>query len=140
MSATISYTDSYVTGIGSSWGGFTPGAGCTVVDPSFADTTAFTLASGSPCIDTGTANGAPATDLLGVSRPQGAGVDMGCYEYSACGNGTIDAAEACDDGALNGTYGHCDTTCTGPGPVAATASSTVPRRATTPIRATPMHA
>jgi parallel beta-helix repeat protein len=38
------------------------------------------LKSGSPCIDTGTPSGAPATDLEGNSRPQGAGYDMGAYE------------------------------------------------------------
>ncbi|NLN92059.1 MAG: hypothetical protein GX130_01950 [Candidatus Hydrogenedens sp.] len=37
----------------------------------------------SPCIDTGTSSGAPATDMLGQARPQGAGVDMGAYEKSA---------------------------------------------------------
>ena len=34
----------------------------------------------SPCIDAGTSDGAPATDILGVERPQGSGVDMGAYE------------------------------------------------------------
>ncbi len=42
-----------------------------------------TLQAGSPCIDTGTASGAPATDLLGLSRPAGAGYDMGAFEYGA---------------------------------------------------------
>lgn len=35
----------------------------------------------SPCVNSGLATGAPAEDLLGVSRPQGSGVDMGVYEY-----------------------------------------------------------
>lgn len=35
----------------------------------------------SPCIDTGTATGAPTTDILGTTRPQGSGFDMGAYEY-----------------------------------------------------------
>lgn len=39
------------------------------------------LQSGSPCKDTGTATGAPATDIEGILRPQGAGYDMGAYEY-----------------------------------------------------------
>ena len=38
------------------------------------------LTTGSPCIDTGTSSGAPATDLEGNPRPQGAGYDMGAYE------------------------------------------------------------
>ena len=29
----------------------------------------------------------------------------------ACGNGVKDAGEQCDDGALNGTYGHCGNNC-----------------------------
>ena len=41
------------------------------------------LQAGSPCIDTGTASGAPATDVLGLSRPFGTGYDMGAYEYGA---------------------------------------------------------
>jgi len=35
----------------------------------------------SPCIDAGTSEDAPDSDILGVKRPQGAGVDMGAYEY-----------------------------------------------------------
>ncbi|MCX6714587.1 MAG: IPT/TIG domain-containing protein [Candidatus Uhrbacteria bacterium] len=30
----------------------------------------------------------------------------------ACGNGVKDPGETCDDGALNGTYGHCGANCT----------------------------
>jgi len=41
----------------------------------------LSLKSVSPCIDYGTAIGAPTTDILGVSRSQGAGVDMGAYEF-----------------------------------------------------------
>ena len=32
-------------------------------------------------VDKGTADGAPATDILGVARPKGAGIDIGAYEY-----------------------------------------------------------
>jgi hypothetical protein len=38
------------------------------------------LPSRSPCIDAGTSVGAPATDLDGVTRPQGQEVDIGAYE------------------------------------------------------------
>lgn len=39
------------------------------------------LQNGSPAIDSGTALGSPySTDILGVSRPQGAGWDIGAYE------------------------------------------------------------
>jgi hypothetical protein len=48
----------------------------------------FQLSAGSPAIDAAIANTVPATatpakDLLGVSRPQGAALDMGAYEYAA---------------------------------------------------------
>jgi PKD domain-containing protein/parallel beta helix pectate lyase-like protein/polymorphic membrane protein len=36
----------------------------------------------SPCIDTGTAEGAPDADILGFPRPSGAYIDMGAYEYN----------------------------------------------------------
>ncbi len=39
------------------------------------------LQAGSPCIDAGTATGAPTTDIIGIVRPQGSGIDMGAYEY-----------------------------------------------------------
>ncbi len=43
------------------------------------------LLPGSPCLDTGTADGAPADDIVGTARPQGAGVDMGAYESAPLG-------------------------------------------------------
>jgi cysteine-rich repeat protein len=33
-----------------------------------------------------------------------------------CGDGIVVKGEVCDDGPLNGTYGHCNDTCTGLGP------------------------
>ena len=58
------------------------GLGNLNVDPLFANLPAwdFRLGAGSQCIDNGTATNAPDTDLLGLARPQGAGVDMGAYE------------------------------------------------------------
>ncbi len=41
----------------------------------------FSLRLFSPCIDSGTSAGAPDTDILGVTRPQDGGYDMGAYEY-----------------------------------------------------------
>jgi len=40
----------------------------------------FQLQPGSPCISAGTGVGAPPTDLLGLTRPQGTQVDLGAYE------------------------------------------------------------
>ncbi len=61
------------------------GIGSTEADPKFAvpgltGAGDFHLQSGSPAIDTGVATGAPATDIDGNSRPQGAGFDIGAYE------------------------------------------------------------
>ena len=41
----------------------------------------YSLLSTSPLIGQGRADKAPATDLLGVTRPIGTGVDVGAYEY-----------------------------------------------------------
>ena len=41
----------------------------------------FHLQAGSPCIDIGTSNNAPTQDFEGTARPQGAGFDLGAYEY-----------------------------------------------------------
>lgn len=40
----------------------------------------YRLAPSSPGVNAGTADDAPATDILGVSRPQGGAVDVGVYE------------------------------------------------------------
>lgn len=45
----------------------------------FADA-GLALAPGSPAIDRGDTAAAPATDILGTSRPQGAAADIGAYE------------------------------------------------------------
>ncbi|MBI4592059.1 VWA domain-containing protein [Candidatus Uhrbacteria bacterium] len=37
-----------------------------------------------------------------------------CVAYE-CGNGVVEADEECDDGSLNGTYGHCGDDCTAAG-------------------------
>jgi len=53
-------------------------------DPNFVSyPTNLHLSSGSPCIDVGTAEGAPSTDGDGNPRPVGAGFDIGAYELSA---------------------------------------------------------
>ena len=65
-------------------GGYS-GVGNISADPRFADYfngDLRLLSDNSPCIDTGTASGAPLMDIRGVIRPQGAGYDMGAHEYS----------------------------------------------------------
>ena len=64
-------------------GGY-PGAGNLNSDPEYREPGALNLeiGLGSPCADTGTGTGAPSMDIRGVSRPQGAGVDMGAYEIA----------------------------------------------------------
>ena len=72
-------------GSGSSWDGWlgSDGGGNIDVNPLFVDPVNhdLRLQSGSPAIDTGTTIDAPSTDIRGLPRPVGAGVDMGAYEY-----------------------------------------------------------
>ncbi|MCL4299649.1 MAG: DUF11 domain-containing protein [Anaerolineae bacterium] len=46
-------------------------------------TETLALLGGSPAIDGGTCNGAPAADQRGIARPQGTACDIGAYETSA---------------------------------------------------------
>jgi hypothetical protein len=62
-------------------GGWT-GNGNINVDPLFVGNGDYHLQAGSPCIDAGTAEGAPTSDIDGDSRPQGAGYDIGSDEYT----------------------------------------------------------
>ena len=41
----------------------------------------YHLQPGSPAIDRGSTAGAPTKDYDGVARPQGAGIDIGAFEY-----------------------------------------------------------
>jgi hypothetical protein len=63
-----------------------PGPGCDhVVDPGFVDSTTqppnLHLQAGSPAIDAAPCLSEVPTDLDGVARPQGAGCDIGAYEW-----------------------------------------------------------
>jgi hypothetical protein len=68
----------------------------------FTSATDLTLKVGSSAIDKGMTTGAPATDLLGVARPQGAGIDIGAYEHcdGTCAGGSDDGGD--DSGAGSG--------------------------------------
>ncbi|MEW6095551.1 MAG: right-handed parallel beta-helix repeat-containing protein, partial [bacterium] len=57
------------------------GEGDIDADPLFVGSGDYHLTAGSPCIDTGTSANAPADDIDGDTRPQGAGYDMGSDEY-----------------------------------------------------------
>jgi len=63
-------------------GGYT-GTGNINDDPLFVDPTTmdYHLQQYSPCINSGTNDGAPSTDLDGNPRPSGKSCDMGAYEY-----------------------------------------------------------
>jgi len=50
------------------------------VNPGAGD---FHLRADSPAIDMGRSEGAPSTDIEGNARPQGAGYDIGAYEYTS---------------------------------------------------------
>jgi len=63
----------------------------------------FRLAAGSSALDRGTATDAPPTDVVGVARPQGPGVDVGAYERPvAAGGGTGGASGGASGGSTAG--------------------------------------
>ncbi len=72
------YTSTAIEG-----GALGPGNRCgdpRFVNPAWGQDGDYHLQDGSPAIDQGTSTGAPATDLDGDARPQGAGIDIGAYE------------------------------------------------------------
>ena len=74
----FTYSDFYNNGFA-----MPAGTGNINADPQFVDITLndYHLLAGSPCVDTGTSNGAPTTDFDGQVRPLGNGPDMGAYEF-----------------------------------------------------------
>lgn len=62
--------------------GETRGAEAVEADPLFVDSAArdYHLSAGSPALEKGSPDRAPAADLEGVPRPQGSGVDLGAFE------------------------------------------------------------
>jgi hypothetical protein len=68
----------------------------------------YRLERGSPAIDAGTCEGAPETDIEGTPRPQGAGCDIGAYEYT----GPIEIAFVRGDANADGSVNIADPICT----------------------------
>jgi Right handed beta helix region len=60
-----------------------------LVKPVITGSGDFTLRPDSPARNAGTATGAPATDIIGTSRPQGPSYDMGAYEMGVSGSGEL---------------------------------------------------
>lgn len=65
------------------------------------------------CVATGNQPGQKQQRCLECRRYADDTAQPGCFAISQCGNGRVDAAEACDDGVANGQYGRCNATCTG---------------------------
>ncbi|UQA54995.1 DUF4215 domain-containing protein [Polyangium aurulentum] len=122
---TVGVTYSDVWGNSLNYANVAAGMGSISVNPLYVSAPGNLKVQGtSQTIDTGTSVGAPTKDIEGNPRPvdgdgiNGVAFDMGAYEYaiaSVCGDGTLGAGEACDDGAQNGQYGKCKADCTGPG-------------------------
>jgi len=61
----------------------------------------YRLQSGSPCIDAGTSEGAPATDIEGDVRPCGKGVEIGAFEYCPLASAEFRRGDPNADGATD---------------------------------------
>ena len=75
-------------------GGYAAGSNIFTGDPKLAPlaanggpTETMALLSGSSALDAGTSTGAPSVDQRGISRPQGAGYDIGAFEVEVGGGG-----------------------------------------------------
>jgi parallel beta-helix repeat protein len=81
--------DAWRTRSGGDAASFVAGDGELFADADGGD---LTLRAGSLAIDRGMADDAPAVDVLGVARPQGAAVDIGAYEHcdGPCAGGMPD--------------------------------------------------
>ncbi|NUQ78992.1 MAG: DUF4215 domain-containing protein [Polyangiaceae bacterium] len=122
---TITYSDVWGQGA-NDYANVVAGAGCISQNPLYvAPPLDLELQGTSGCIDAGTAMGAPLSDAKGAVRPingdqlNGAEFDMGAYEFvpvGFCGDGVVGQGEVCDEGNVNGTYGHCLADCSGSGP------------------------
>jgi uncharacterized membrane protein YgcG len=107
-SVTLTYSDLWTNGTAT--GSVTPGTGCIAANPNFYSAVDYDLVAPSPCIDSGTATGAPDHDYVGVARPVdgdgvgGPGFDMGALEYVPTG-GTGGSGGAGGTGGTGGTTG-----------------------------------
>jgi cysteine-rich repeat protein len=119
---TVTYSDVW-NNSSANYSSVSAGTGCISANPQYVSSTDLRVLSSSVAVDAGTTGAG--RDRLGVSRPLdgngigGAQWDMGAYELvlnPVCGNGAIEPGEVCDDGADNGSYGHCNAGCTGQGP------------------------
>ncbi len=119
----VTYSDVWNNPSGNTFN-LTLGTGCFSANPQYVAPTDRHLQPSSVAIDVGTATGAPAFDLERRTRPLngdglgGAAHDLGAYEYAPlvfCGDGIVQSGETCDSGASNGSYGACNSTCTGLG-------------------------
>jgi len=119
----VSYSDVW-NNTSNNYVGVSAGTGTISANPQYVSTTDLHLQSTSVAIDSGTGSG-PSSDAEGVARPLdgngigGAQWDMGAYEYvlaQQCGNGVVESGETCDDGTNNGSYGHCNSSCSAMGP------------------------
>jgi hypothetical protein len=105
FTATVTYSDVQ--------DGYT-GPGNIDVDPLFFHGASgdVRLQPGSDCIDAATPDGAPDTDILGVLRPQGGGIDMGAYEFpvedDADGDTIADVYEGIEDPDSDGVGNDLD--------------------------------
>ena len=81
-------------------------------DPGFKSpgTNDYSLATGSGCIDKGTASGAPNDDILSAPRPMGLGYDVGAYESSPC---SVNAASSTPTVCINSPLTNITHTTTG---------------------------
>lgn len=96
-------------------------AGTIVGEPGFVDwqpdgTGDYHLLPDSPAIDAGIVEGAPMYDYDGVARPQGAGIDIGPYEYFEEGgeSSSSGADESSSSGGTSGSGGGSADDDTGP--------------------------
>ena len=86
------------------------GEGNQSADPKFVNPGAddFHLQQGSPCVDQGTADGAPSDDIDGDDRPQGNGFDIGADESPYAGACVPKCAgKECGPDACGGSCGDC---------------------------------